>query len=79
LKYLHDQGVLHRDIKGANILSNKDGHLKLADFGVAVKMTGDRPSDMDGELDVAGTPFWMAPEIIERNTPTTACDIWYVY
>lgn len=36
LQYLHTQGVLHRDIKGANILTTKNGVAKVADFGVAV-------------------------------------------
>ena len=76
LKYLHEQGVLHRDIKGANILTTKDGQVKLADFGVAMKL-----SDIQGTdgLDVVGTPYWMAPEIIEMSTPTAACDVWFVY
>jgi serine/threonine protein kinase len=83
LDYLHEQGVLHRDIKGANILTTKDGQVKLADFGVAVKMTekvlSGKLMDDDGmELEAAGTPFWMAPEVIERATPTSACDIWSV-
>ncbi len=76
LQYLHEQGVLHRDIKGANILTTKDGQVKLADFGVAVKLA-EHTGDESGEKDVAGTPFWMAPEVIERCTPTPACDIWY--
>lgn len=55
LKYLHEQGVLHRDIKGANILTTKDGLVKLADFGVAMKL--DSKAD---EQDVVGTPYWSA-------------------
>jgi serine/threonine protein kinase len=75
LKYLHEQGVLHRDIKGANILTSLDGQVKLADFGVAMKLS-DAPSE--DEQFVVGTPYWMAPEIIEMSTPTPACDIWSV-
>jgi serine/threonine protein kinase len=59
LNYLHEQGVVHRDIKGANILLSKDGVIKLADFGVATQLD---PSQK--ELSVVGTPYWMAPEII---------------
>lgn len=68
--YLHEQGVIHRDIKGANILTTKEGLVKLADFGVASRTTG------LSESSVVGTPYWMAPEVIELSGATTASDIW---
>jgi serine/threonine protein kinase len=70
LLFLHDQAVIHRDIKGANILTTKEGLVKLADFGVATKQTG------LAEGSVVGTPYWMAPEVIELSGATTASDIW---
>ncbi|KAF7195760.1 Cytokinesis protein sepH [Pseudocercospora fuligena] len=70
LLFLHEQGVIHRDIKGANILTTKEGLVKLADFGVATKQGG------LAEGSVVGTPYWMAPEVIELSGATTASDIW---
>ena len=71
LKYLHSQGVIHRDIKAANLLTDKQGTVKLADFGIAI--TTDNPQD---PMDVIGSPYWMAPEIVELNGATTASDVW---
>ena len=63
LQYAHDRGVVHRDIKPENILLDREGRVKIADFGLA-KVLGSTPSE-DGltkSRQVMGTPHYMAPE-----------------
>ena len=62
LEYLHDVGVIHRDIKGANILVDHFGNVKLADFGCSKHMSDIfTPRESNGSKSLRGTPFWMAP------------------
>jgi len=67
LQFAHDQGIVHRDIKPENILLDKDGRIKITDFGIAklVGVNADR-SSLTGARDVVGTPHYMAPEQIEN-------------
>ncbi|XP_026554554.1 mitogen-activated protein kinase kinase kinase kinase 5 isoform X1 [Pseudonaja textilis] len=77
LAYLHMKGKMHRDIKGANILLTDHGDIKLADFGVAAKIT----ATIAKRKSFIGTPYWMAPEVaaVEKNGGyNQLCDIWAV-
>ena len=67
LQYAHDHGVVHRDIKPENILLDKEGQVKIADFGMA-KLVGREAKDLTltGAGQVMGTPQYMAPEQIEH-------------
>ncbi|KAI5383657.1 mitogen-activated protein kinase kinase kinase YODA [Lathyrus oleraceus] len=72
LAYLHAKNTVHRDIKGANILVDPNGHIKLADFGMAKHISG-----QSLPFSFKGSPYWMAPEVIRNsNGCNLAVDIW---
>lgn len=72
LQYLHENKLLHRDIKGSNILLTRDGQVKLADFGVSTRLH----HTMSKRNSFAGTLYWMAPEAIVEQEYDDRIDIW---
>jgi serine/threonine protein kinase len=62
LKYVHDAGIVHRDVKCANILVTEDGRIQLCDFGIS----GVLENQVSKRTTIIGTPHWMAPEIVEH-------------
>ncbi|XP_023636752.1 mitogen-activated protein kinase kinase kinase 3 [Capsella rubella] len=73
LKFLHDKGFFHRDIKCANILVDTNGSVKLSDFGLT------KVSKLNDIKAYKGTPFWMAPEVVNtkgNDEYGSPADIW---
>ncbi|KAI5566452.1 hypothetical protein POPTR_013G022700v4 [Populus trichocarpa] len=76
LEYLHNNGIMHRDIKGANILVDNKGCIKLADFGASKQVV--ELATVSGAKSMKGTPYWMAPEVILQTGHGFSADIWSV-
>ncbi|KAF2235015.1 kinase-like protein, partial [Viridothelium virens] len=76
LRFVHEAGIIHRDVKCANVLVTEDGQVQLCDFGVS----GVLDSDFSKRTTIIGTPFWMAPEM-HKDEPSrlaygTEVDCW---
>ncbi|GAA5890154.1 hypothetical protein JCM8208_002718 [Rhodotorula glutinis] len=78
LAYLHGQGVVHCDLKAANILGTKNGNIKLSDFGVSLNLHAIKATRgfNTSTKEANGTPNWMAPEVISLKGALPASDIW---
>jgi serine/threonine protein kinase len=73
IEVAHAAGVVHRDVKPANVLVAEDGHACLTDFGIA---TTTEDSTLTAQGAVLGSPPYMAPERAHGDPPTPAVDLW---
>ncbi|CAC9499759.1 putative protein kinase [Leishmania infantum JPCM5] len=71
LSHLHANGILHRDIKGANVLLDESGCAKIVDFGCSGNL-----NQATTTLSGGGTPLWMAPEVCRGEPATEKSDVW---
>uniref|UniRef100_A0A672HDJ4 Mitogen-activated protein kinase kinase kinase 3-like n=1 Tax=Salarias fasciatus TaxID=181472 RepID=A0A672HDJ4_SALFA len=77
VSYLHSNMIVHRDIKGANILRDSSGNVKLGDFGASKRIQTICMSGT-GIKSVTGTPYWMSPEVINGEGYGRKADVWSV-
>ncbi|CDF36932.1 Serine/threonine protein kinase Mitochondrial [Chondrus crispus] len=76
LEHLHERGVLHRDLKPENILIDKNGHLCLADFGLAKQLQWNIEGRLVRARSRVGTPQYIAPDMIRHQSYDTSVDFW---
>jgi serine/threonine protein kinase len=83
LAHAHDRQILHRDLKGANVVITPDGRVKVLDFGLARRLDKSTidaitrsQASFDRDRSVVGTMPYMAPEILRGETGSYQSDIW---
>ncbi|KAJ1556316.1 hypothetical protein HK405_002373 [Cladochytrium tenue] len=76
LQYLHDRFIIHRDIKGANLLVDREGTVRIADFGISKKNEYSTPYKYNARMSLQGSVFWMAPEVLKGRGYSAKVDIW---
>ena len=73
INFLHNKKILHRDIKPDNLMINKNGYLKIIDFGISKEL-----KDKDITFTICGTPHYLAPEVIMGKGYSYSSDYWSV-
>lgn len=80
LSYLHGKEIIHRDIKGANILVDNKGTIKISDFGISKKLEASNilsgANNNKHRPSLQGSVYWMAPEVVKQTSYTRKADIW---